>query len=158
FELLNVRPAFLVGKPLTLFVVADQRPHFWTQLGHLRETDLSESWELRLCPRDGVPVEVSCRVAAIRNAAGALVGLRWLIRDVTPSKRAGRLAAIGLTVAGMAHESRNALQRTQATAERLTWKLQGQPENLELVMRIQEAQNDLQRLFENVRGYAAPLR
>ncbi|HVS37543.1 MAG TPA: PAS domain S-box protein, partial [Gemmataceae bacterium] len=69
-----------------------------------------------------------------------------------------RLAAIGQTAAGLAHESRNALQRSQASLERLRWKLQDRPEALELVARAQKAQDDLVRLYESVRDYAAPIR
>ena len=71
--------------------------------------------------------------------------------------QAERLAAIGQTVAGLAHESRNALQNVRACLVRLGWRLQQQPEALELVGEIQKAQDVLQRLFEDVRGYAAPI-
>jgi hypothetical protein len=71
--------------------------------------------------------------------------------------QAERLAAIGQMVAGLAHESRNALQRADACAERLRWRLQGQPEALDLVARIRQAQDDLRRLFDDVREYAAPI-
>jgi hypothetical protein len=61
-------------------------------------------------------------------------------------------------VAGLAHESRNALQRGQACLEMLALRLKGQPEALALVAGIQEAQDDLQRIYEEVRNYAAPIR
>jgi PAS domain S-box-containing protein len=68
-----------------------------------------------------------------------------------------RLAAIGEVTAGLAHESRNALQRGQACLERLHWKLAGQPEALDLLERAQKAHTDLIRLYEGVRNYAAPI-
>jgi signal transduction histidine kinase len=68
-----------------------------------------------------------------------------------------RLAAIGQMVTGLAHESRNALQRGQACLEMLARRVAGVPRALELVDRIQCAQDDLQRLYEEVREYAAPL-
>jgi signal transduction histidine kinase len=71
--------------------------------------------------------------------------------------QAERLAAVGQMVAGLAHESRNALQRIQANLERLSWKLHGRGAEVELLGRAQQAQDDLTRLFEEVRGYAAPL-
>ncbi len=71
--------------------------------------------------------------------------------------QAERLAAIGETMAGMAHESGNALQRAQSYLDRLRWRLQGQPEALELAAELQKAQYDLVRLYEDIRGYAAPL-
>ena len=87
-----------------------------------------------------------------------------IVRDITEHKRAEervlqaeRLAAIGQTVAGLAHESRNAFQRSQASLELLTLELEGQPEQLELVERTQRALDHLHHLYEEVRDYAAPI-
>ena len=71
--------------------------------------------------------------------------------------QAERLAAIGQMVTGLAHESRNALQRSQACLEMLGFRLEGRTEALDLVAGIQDAQDDLQRLYEEVRCYAAPI-
>ena len=68
-----------------------------------------------------------------------------------------RLAAIGEMMAGLAHESRNALQRSQACLEMLSLEVQDRPAALNLVARIQKAQDRLQFLHEEVRSYAAPL-
>ena len=61
-------------------------------------------------------------------------------------------------VAGLAHESRNALQRSQSCLELLALELEDQPEVLDLVDRIQKAQDHLHHLYEEVRGYAAPIK
>jgi PAS domain S-box-containing protein len=71
--------------------------------------------------------------------------------------QAARLAAIGQMSAGLAHESRNALQRSQACLSILQLRLKLQPELLELLARMQKAQDDLRHLFEDVRNYAADL-
>ncbi len=68
-----------------------------------------------------------------------------------------RLAAIGQMVTGLAHESRNALQRSQACLEMLGFRLENRPEALDLVAGVQDALDDLQRLYEEVRCYAAPI-
>jgi C4-dicarboxylate-specific signal transduction histidine kinase len=68
-----------------------------------------------------------------------------------------RLAAIGEMVAGLAHESRNALQRSQACLTMLAYALEDRPRSLELVQRLQRAQDDLRHLHERVREYAAPI-
>jgi signal transduction histidine kinase len=87
--------------------------------------------------------------------------LRWSIRDITELReaqrqllQAERLAAIGQMAAGMAHEGRNALQRIQACLSLLTMRLREQPECLDLLGRLQKAQDDLQHLFDDVRNYA----
>jgi signal transduction histidine kinase len=71
--------------------------------------------------------------------------------------QAERLAVIGQMMTGLAHESRNALQRSQASLEMLSWQVQDRPRAVELVGRLQKAQDDLLRLYEEVRSYAAPV-
>lgn len=71
--------------------------------------------------------------------------------------QAERLAAIGQMMAGLAHESRNALQRGQACVEMLALRLEGRADALDLLAGIQEAQEDLHHLYEEVRGYASPI-
>ncbi len=68
-----------------------------------------------------------------------------------------RLAAIGEMVAGLAHESRNALHRGQVCLEMLALEVEDRPEALRLIARLQQAQDDLLTLYEDVQGYAAPL-
>jgi two-component system, NtrC family, sensor histidine kinase HydH len=72
--------------------------------------------------------------------------------------QAERLAAIGQMVTGLAHESGNALQRSQACLQILANRLRDRPDLVDLVDRIQAAQNHLLHLYEDVRGYAAPIR
>ncbi len=68
-----------------------------------------------------------------------------------------RLAAIGQMVTGLAHESRNALQRARSCLDLLELDLQGKTEQLDMTQRIREALGDLQRNYEEVRNYAAPI-
>jgi signal transduction histidine kinase len=98
------------------------------------------------------------------DPAGQVTNYVATQRDITSRKlaeermlQAQRLAAIGEMVTGLAHESRNALQRSMACLEALTVEVAGQPEALDLVRRLQKAQDHLLHLYEEVRGYAAPL-
>ncbi len=87
-----------------------------------------------------------------------------IVRDLSDLERvqkqllqSERLAAIGQMVTGLAHESRNALQRAQACLDMLALDLENQPEQLDLAKRARYALQDLHRLYEEVRSYAAPI-
>jgi PAS domain S-box-containing protein len=106
------------------------------------------------------PVEIS--LSPLQTEEGILVS--GAIRDIsarleteTKLRQSERLAAIGQMVAGLAHESRNALQLSQACLELLECKLDRQPDLQDLVRDIQKSQDRLHRLYEEVRGYAAPM-
>ena len=60
-------------------------------------------------------------------------------------------------MAGLTHESRNALQRSKACLEMLTLEVQDRPIALDLIERLEKAQHHLERLYEEVRSYAAPI-
>lgn len=94
-----------------------------------------------------------------------VIGVLLIGHDVTELReaqeralRSERLAAIGQMVTGLAHESRNALQRSQACLERLALRVRDQSDAMDLIERIQRAQDDLQYLYDEVRAYAAPIR
>ncbi len=70
---------------------------------------------------------------------------------------AERFAAVRSVLDGMAHEIRNALQRSQACLEMLGREVENQPAAQALIARIQAAQNDLHLVYERVRDYASPL-
>jgi signal transduction histidine kinase len=62
--------------------------------------------------------------------------------------------ALGRLVENLAHAARNALQRSQACLELLVLEVGAQPGALELVERLQQAQDDLVALLDQVRRYA----
>jgi signal transduction histidine kinase len=71
--------------------------------------------------------------------------------------QAERLAAIGQMVTGLAHESKNALQRIQSSINRLYRRVRGQEELIRIVGDIEKASDDVGRLYEEVKSYAAPI-
>jgi two-component system, LuxR family, sensor kinase FixL len=125
-------------------------------------------------PTQGFECQILCRDGSRRSIAW---NARWLPdyedapailnvgHDITFLKQAQertlqaeRLAAIGQVVAGLAHESRNALQRSQACLEMLALTVRDRPEALDLIARLQKAQDHLHHLYEDVRSYAAPIK
>jgi two-component system sensor kinase FixL len=98
-----------------------------------------------------------------------------IVHDLTEQKQAEkramqseRLAAIGQMMTVLTHESRNSLQLSQANLEMLVVELEELQksnstansrvaEAIDFTERIQVAQNRLQRLFNELRDFAAPI-
>ncbi len=97
----------------------------------------------------------------LRSVLGRLVERKQHLLKIEESQQKllsnERLAAIGEMVAGLAHESRNALQRSHACLSELSLDLQEMPQSLELVQKVQKALDDINRLLEEVRNYSAPI-
>ncbi len=151
------RPArYLLDKPVRVFVVPDDRFRLDALLAAVRDGSVTRG-EFGLLARGGPPVLAGLHV----NAAGD--DLRWLVRDLTWAKeaearvlRAERLAAIGQTVAALAHESRNALQRALACVQMLRLEVEDRPPALDLADRAGAALKGLSRLFDDVRAATGP--
>jgi signal transduction histidine kinase len=140
---------------------AEEQP---MQLAAARGVEVRDM-EVDIVHPDGEIIHLLCQAAPLFDDQGHSRGAVGAFLDVTERKRAQeralqteRLAAIGQMMTGLAHESGNALARSRACLDMLTWEVQDQPEALDLVGRIQKAQDHLQQLYEEVRGYAAPLK
>jgi signal transduction histidine kinase len=68
-----------------------------------------------------------------------------------------RLAAITEMASGLAHESRNALQRAVACLDLLELDLKDNPEHMVLSQRIRQSLADLLENYDEVRRYAEPM-
>ena len=107
---------------------------------------------------------ISWSSKTLKDVSGKTVAVLSVGQDITDlnqaqqrALQAERLAGIGQMSTGLAHESRNALQRIQACAEMLELEVEGNAEAMDLVHRIKLAQDHMHRLFDEVRGYAAPV-
>jgi PAS domain S-box-containing protein len=108
--------------------------------------------------------EFPIHLAVSEFQVGSRVYFTGMIRDLSELDhvqkqllQSERLAAIGQMVTGLAHESRNALQRAQACLDMLSLDLEHVPDQLDLARRAATALQQLHRLYEEVRGYAAPI-
>jgi PAS domain S-box-containing protein len=164
-DLFGVRRPYLTGKPLRVFVTLDRRVAFDALVSRLGRGELIRGEETELLQRGGVPLPASVYAAPEYDSHGRVVGLRWLMHDLTALKasqqravEAERLAAVGRTVAALAHESRNALQRSQACLRLLALEVQDRPAALDYLQRAQMANESLHRLMGDVGASVGPLR
>ncbi|MDZ4852332.1 MAG: PAS domain S-box protein [Pirellulaceae bacterium] len=114
---------------------------------------------------------VSCDLAVSEIEVGGRTLFAGILRDMTARDRAAaklrqaenkiiqseRLAAIGQMMTGLAHESRNALQRSRACLDMLELELETNDEQKDLVLRTKSALLELQVMYEEVQNYAAPI-
>ena len=114
--------------------------------------------------KDGCEHQIRWSNSTINDDVGDPVGVLAVGLDVTDLVRAQekaiqseRLATIGQTMAGLAHESRNALQRIKAGIELIELDCQDRPHVLRDLARITKASEDLRCLLDEVRSYAAPI-
>ncbi len=121
-------------------------------------------WTVQCVRKDGPVFWNEISIAPVRSADGNVTHIVAVMEDVSDRRQAQqmllqseRLAAIGQMVTGLAHESRNALQRAQACLDMLSLDLEDQPEQLELTEKTRRALQDLYRHYEEVRNYAAPI-
>lgn len=86
-QLLEIEKEFLVDKPLSLYVVEEDRSSFRSELTRRLQEDSFQEWEMCLKSREGQILHVACVVSAIRDRQGLPTGFRWAIRDISHRKR-----------------------------------------------------------------------
>ncbi len=90
--LLNISKSGLLGKLLEIYVLEKEIIAFHLKLTHLRDHAeipdwKMQEWEVNLRPHNRTPIIAAVKVVAIRNQQGKLVGLRWILRDISENKR-----------------------------------------------------------------------
>ncbi|TWU02459.1 ATP-binding protein [Stieleria varia] len=115
--------------------------------------------------RSGQERQIRWSNTTLKDKLGVTIAVLAVGVDVTDfleaqerASRSERLAAIGQTMAALAHESRNALQRIHAGLDLLQLELPGESEAQGDLDTVRRAATDLNSLLEEVRSYAAPIR
>ena len=78
---------FLVGKPLIVFIVEQDRVGFRSELNKLQHQDRIQEIEVRIQPRHGEVFQAALRLARLLDNEGEIIELRWLLRDISQEKR-----------------------------------------------------------------------
>lgn len=86
-KLLNDFPDLLLGKSLILFVTAESRQDFDNKLSQLQSGEKLKEWEAQIQPQKLPPFPVVFRVGVVQNTYGKVVGLRWLLQNITNRKQ-----------------------------------------------------------------------
>jgi len=89
---INISKSFLLGKLLGIYVIEKEIIAFHLKLLHLRDHAKipdwkMQEWEINLRPHNRTPIIAGVKVVAIRNQEGRLISLRWILRDISESKR-----------------------------------------------------------------------
>ena len=86
--LLGVDQSGLRRRSLASFVAPEARRDFRDLVSGLAQATQAVEQEFTVAPREGHPVEAAVTAAVVRDPLGKATGLRWLLRDITPRRRA----------------------------------------------------------------------
>ncbi|HJQ70511.1 MAG TPA: PAS domain S-box protein [Blastocatellia bacterium] len=150
----------LAGKPLLIFVHKDDRRAFLSELErHSRSSSETFSFELRLLPRHGEPYYGALKVGIIRDAAGEVAALRWMLRDISEQKEADReIRALNAELERLIAERTSQLESAEREVLRLKKQTEPKPrlplENVVLSSLRQEA---YERILPHLEEVPLPL-
>lgn len=170
-ESFGYREGELIGQSIEQIfpheVARDDSTHDACILSRLSNPDPAEPLLIQARRKDGqiFPAEVTLHPLTTALGDSCLVNVIDLSRQTahtTSSEhekqiQGERLAAVLQMVSGLAHESRNALQRAQSCLDLLQLDLVNQSDLMTLTDQIHDALKDIQRNYDEVQNYAAPI-
>jgi PAS domain S-box-containing protein len=77
-----------IGQPIALIIPADRREEEHELIAAVRDGRLAAPFETVRVGKTGRPVDVSIALSPIRNAAGGIVGVSTIVRDIAERRRA----------------------------------------------------------------------
>jgi len=116
-RLFGYQPDEVLGRSILLLVPPDLHSEEMDILQQLRAGHRIAHRETQRVTRDGVRVDVSLTISPIKDAAGGVIGLSSIARDITQQKQmehklrlTEKLAAAGRLAATISHEINNPLE------------------------------------------------
>lgn len=154
----------IVGKHFSCFYPAEDvqndKPAVELEIALTAGRYEEEGWRVR---KDGSRFYANVVITPILKDQ-RLSGFAKVTRDITEKKRAQeellrseRLSGIGEAMAGLVHESRNALNVTQSALNMIERRTEGIVDVDTFIEGARDAQSVIQRLFDEVRVYSAPV-
>ncbi|WP_166831820.1 PAS domain S-box protein [Thalassoroseus pseudoceratinae] len=142
----------------------DDRERIWNEVQTNLTKRRSFQFVYRIHHRSGEERFVWEQGQGVFASDGRLEAIEGFMTDITELEQtkqqlvqSERLAAMGKMLSALAHESRNALQRIQSGVEMLKFEFDEASESYEDLRRIAGAREDLQRLYDEMRSFAAPM-
>lgn len=80
-QLLNISPKRLIGKPLVIFIAAEERQVFYSKINQLQKGESIQNWQVKIQRQRGVCFTTLIAVSPIQNAQGNVEKLRWRILE-----------------------------------------------------------------------------
>ena len=158
--------AELVGRPMDVLFpgisTSDDTSHAPCIFARLNESNPTQTLNLQAHRKDGSTFRSEVTFNRLNTVAGdAYLANVINLSDEVPHDdeliQGERLAAVLQMVSGLAHESRNALQRAQSCLDLLQLDLADQTDLMTLTDQIRQALQDIHRNYEEVKNYAAPI-
>ena len=146
------------------FMHPNDRERIWNEVQNGLAERRSFQFVYRIHHRRGEERFVWEQGQGVFASNGRLEAIEGFMTDITELEQtkqqlvqSERLAAMGKMLSALAHESRNALQRIQSGVEMLKFEFDEASESYEDLRRIAGAREDLQRLYDEMRSFAAPM-
>jgi PAS domain S-box-containing protein len=157
----------VIGKNVSLLMPSPFRDEHNSYLANYLKTGVRKiigvGREVEGLKKDGTLFPIYLSVSEVRLGEERL--FTGMLQDLTERKesqrrlvQSERLAAVGEALTGLAHESRNLLQKIQMALEFGRIEAEGQLAVEEQLNVIERASDDLRALLDEVRSYAAPIR